>query len=471
MLSLQYSLFLTVLAIVAWIWPKWQRGMQGPLRKVPGPRLNRFSYLPLKYHAMRGREVVRISPTEVIICNLEAAREIHKIGTNFYKARWYRDMTMAEEPTFFSITDPKDHAARRRLFSRAFSQNSLNDWEPLLQAKTDLAITKIQQQAMGGTANILQWFSFLATDLIAELSFGESLGSLELGRKTEFSQDLASALKNAGLRYEVAPVAMLLKILPLPSVQYWQQSRERIQSFGKAVIQRTKDRMARGETRGTFFSKMLAEAEAGETLTEKQVQWEASNLIVAGSDTTAITLTYLVWIVLKRPDVKAKILKEIESLPDAFTNEDVQRLPYLDTVVRESLRLYGAAPASLPRTVPDGGAHLAGYYLPGGITVSTQAFTLHRNPDIFTDPYEFLPDRWNNPTPRMKEAFMPYSIGSRACLGMHLARMELNLATAKFFRRCPTATLAPSMTDGDMEFENFFLIAPKNHKCDITIPL
>ena len=111
-------------------------------------------------------------------------------------------------------------------------------------------------------------------------------------------------------------------------------------------------------------------------------------MIIAGSDTTANTMTYLIWAILKHPDVHARVVKEISTLPASFTSEDIAtQLPYLNWVVEECLRLYGAAPSSMTRVVPSGGRELAGHFVPEGTVVATQAYTLHRIGAVFKDPY------------------------------------------------------------------------------------
>lgn len=85
------------------------------------------------------------------------------------------------------------------------------------------------------------------------------------------------------------------------------------------------------------------------------------------------------------------------------------------------------------------------------------------------DPTRWLPENADKLSERAKLAFAPLGTGSRACLGMHLATMELRLAIVLFLRACPTARVAPSTKDEDMEMENYFLVAPKAHRCDIIL--
>jgi cytochrome P450 len=218
----------------------------------------------------------------------------------------------------------------------------------------------------------------------------------------------------SGLRTELAPLNSLLYYIPLPSIKHWLGSTARLQTYGTAAIQRSKSLAEKGETRGTIFSKMLDEAEAGTSLlSDAEIEREASNLIVAGSDTTAVTLTYLIWAVLKHPSIKQNLQEEVDALSPGFSSKEANALPYLGMVVMETLRLYGAARGSLPRTVPQGGRNLGGYFVPEGRTVSTQAFTLHHDSTIFEEPLEFRPERWLQPTQEMKDAFIPFGGGSR----------------------------------------------------------
>lgn len=124
-------------------------------------------------------------------------------------------------------------------------------------------------------------------------------------------------------------------------------------------------------------------------LDDVAIATEARNLIVAGTDTTSVTLTYLLWAVLRNPAVKAKLLAEIDENVhgDTFGTADAEELPYLQAVMQETLRLYGAAPGGLPRSTPRGGRVLDGFFMPEGTVVATHAYSLHRNGKVFADPH------------------------------------------------------------------------------------
>lgn len=167
----------------------------------------------------------------------------------------------------------------------------------------------------------------------------------------------------------------------------------------------------------TLFTKLFQGLEE-ETLPFHEIRDEAQIYVVAGSDTTALTLTYLTWRVCRTPSIREKLVEELKTnLPEGeYGDSDLQKLPYFNQVIEEALRLYPAVPSALPRLVPPEGATFSGYYVPGGSTVCTQAYSLHRNPEIFPRPEEFDPSRWAAPTKAMKDSFMPFGGGSRGKL-------------------------------------------------------
>lgn len=162
----------------------------------------------------------------------------------------------------------------------------------------------------------------------------------------------------------------------------------------------------------TLFTKLF-QAEEADKLTFNEMRDEAQSYIVAGSDTTANSLTYLTWSVCRNPGIREALVKELRTLPEGYTESQLRDLPLLNLIIDETLRLYSAAPSGLPRSVPPGGADLAGYWFNEGDVVSAQAYSMHRDPVIFPHPEEFIPSRWASPTKLMKDSYMPFGRGPR----------------------------------------------------------
>jgi cytochrome P450 len=162
---------------------------------LPGPWYTRFTHLRLKRAVVTGQRIfyidnlhkqygpiVRLSPTEVGVADLDAFKEIHRIGTKYMKSSWYLRLANFPKPGVFTMLDPREHGARRKLLSRPFSRSYLvENWEATVREKALLAVTKIKQDAQKGTADVYNWWMLLASDISAHLAFGESFNMLETG--------------------------------------------------------------------------------------------------------------------------------------------------------------------------------------------------------------------------------------------------------------------------------------------------
>ena len=274
-----------------------------------------------------------------------------------------------------------------------------------------------------------------------------------------------------GLRSEFYPILPVLDRLPIPRLRHTLSVFSRLREYGQIAVRNT--RSASASSKATLFSKIVNENAFGTlngTEIDLMIADEASNFMIGGTDTTSTTLTYLIWAVLRHPQVKQRLLAELLTMPADPTARELEVAPYLNRVIDETLRLYSAVPGSLRRTTPSGGAMLAGYNLPGNTVVCTQAYTFHRNSSVFQEPWCFDPDRWINPTKEMQNNFIPWGLGSRSCAGIHLAKLEMRHAIVMFFRACPDVTIAPSTTPESMEMVDFFLAAPISHSCKIINP-
>ncbi|KAJ4180262.1 hypothetical protein NW767_014416 [Fusarium falciforme] len=210
---------------------------------------------------------------------------------------------------------------------------------------------------------------------------------LEQGRRSQYVEDLQAVMSTVHKRIELAPFFDMLFLLPLPQIRQVTARFQRIMSYGRESIRRLQLAQQAGTLNTPFFfDKIMNPKDKENALTDVEMEEEAAELMVTGTDTTSNTLTYLVWSVVKDPAIRNRLEAEIETLPAKYKDSDVSKLAYLNAVVQESLRMYGAASGSHSRDVPRGGWEVAGYLLPDTATVLTQAYSLHRLPGIFPNP-------------------------------------------------------------------------------------
>jgi len=157
-----------------------------PLDRVPGPFYARFSNIPLKLAVISGRRIhhtnalhdkygpfIRISPGEIAVADPQAVKQIHGVASGFVKTEWYTRLVDSPRLAVFTMSDPKAHAARRRLLSRPFSKSHLRQhWEDAVRQKVDLAVLRIHSKAMAAPVDVLQWWTFMASDVSAHLMVG-----------------------------------------------------------------------------------------------------------------------------------------------------------------------------------------------------------------------------------------------------------------------------------------------------------
>lgn len=136
--------------------------------------------------------------------------------------------------------------------------------------------------------------------------------------------------------------------------------------------------------------------------------------------------------------MKDKLFNEIRT--QFTTQDDIHLGPklsacrYLHACISECLRLTPPVAAAPFREVSEGGIFVDGRHVPAGVNIGTGIFSVHHNEKYFHDPFKFMPERWlagaTAPGPHDPEAFVPFSIGPRVCLGRGLAISEVSLAMA-----------------------------------------
>ncbi len=181
----------------------------------------------------------------------------------------------------------------------------------------------------------------------------------------------------------------------------------------------------------------VQEKDDADAVTKRQVRDELVSLLAAGHETTTNTLAWTFYLLSEHPAVLEKVLAELQAVL-AGRNPQVDDLPklvYFDWVIKESMRLYPSAWTQGRQAVE--AFDLDGYHFPAGTMLMFSQWILHRLPDIWGDPEVFRPERWD-PVHGQKVpqwAYFPFGGGSRICMGMSLAQLQVRLVLAVILQR------------------------------------
>lgn len=209
-----------------------------------------------------------------------------------------------------------------------------------------------------------------------------------------------------------------------------------------------------------------------ETITLLEVYSDMVDQLAAGHETSALALTYLYYELSRNPEMQDRLYNEVCTLQpdlkwpfsgsseqlDLPSTKDIDALPFLNSLVLETLRLHAPIPGIQPRLTPSvpGGVSLGppgtkDQYtnIPGGIRVSAMAYTLHRIPEVFPDPEKFKPSRWlpvsaeregstEEQLIEMNRHFWAFGSGGRMCIGKHFALQEIKLIVCAIYRNWRT---------------------------------
>lgn len=208
---------------------------------------------------------------------------------------------------------------------------------------------------------------------------------------------------------------------------------------------------AHGQDRGDLISMlMLTEAEDGTRMTDKELRDELVALLLAGHETTANTLNWTFYLLSQHPHIEAQLHAELDQVLGGKlpTLADLRQLPYTQMVIKESMRLYPAAPGILREALTD--IQVGEYVIPQGGQISIAAYITQRSPQVWENPLVFEPQRFSaeNESHIDKWAYYPFGGGQRICLGNSFAMMEAPLLLATIGARyrlqlAPRATVKP----------------------------
>lgn len=178
---------------------------------------------------------------------------------------------------------------------------------------------------------------------------------------------------------------------------------------------------------------MSARDEAGNPMTDKQLRDQVITLLFVGHENTSTAIAWSLYWVHKQPEIREKLLQELDSLGESTEPMDIVRLPYLTAVCNETLRMSSVNMLTSGRIVRSP-IELMGYRLEPGTALFGSIYLTHRREDLYPEPNQFKPERFLERQFSPYE-FLPFGGGIRSCIGASLAQFEMKLALATVLSR------------------------------------
>ncbi|CAG2101432.1 unnamed protein product [Medioppia subpectinata] len=176
-------------------------------------------------------------------------------------------------------------------------------------------------------------------------------------------------------------------------------------------------------------------------LSETELTAQGFTFFIAGYDTTSASLSHVVYYLSQNKDKQQILREELNALDTDFTYENLNQCQYLNAVIDETLRLAPPLASVQRECVRDYKLENTGIIIPAGTFVEFQPYVIHRDPELFSDPDQFKPERFLNPT-HHPYAYIPFGCGPRLCVGMRFGLNMMRMCIAKIVHKFEF-TLAP----------------------------
>ena len=268
------------------------------------------------------------------------------------------------------------------------------------------------------------------------------------------------AVFNNYLPFSLLPGASLLEQLPIGPMP---GMRRALAALDDMIFGLIRERRASGIAGDDLLGMMLEASDESGSMDDRQVRDEALTLLLAGHETTANALTFLLWLVARHPEVQERIFTEVQAVCGNRTPEaaDFPRLRYLERVFAESMRLY---PPSwvVARTAAEPYTMRTGERIPRGAHLVVSQLVVHHDPRWWPDPMRFDPERFceEAKATRPKMAYFPFGGGARFCIGDRFAWMEGVLLLAAVIQQWRLSLPDPSLEA--LPIEPKFTIRPRD---------
>ena len=490
---------------------------------------HRENFTLFQAHSKYG-PIICLGPREISVnCVDDGLRTIYQGG--FEKHAWYANLFSNYDGVhvMFSTIDSAPHSGRKRMLSNAYSKSYLQSSPTVRDVARHVVHDRLfpylrREAANQEPVNIRRLVECTTMDLVNGYIFGMRAGSNFIENKEEaqwwlsryqsrkaytfWPQEmprLNDFFSNLGIHLSPEWVANANHDLEEWTLDHCDISEDTLRRCEEGDDTDIKSDLHYPVIYGQLRAQLKRESSKSNAVPLSkaaphriQIASELLDHLSAGHETSSITLTFLFYELSLRPSLQRRLQTELKTIQDPVrlqhidSEEEDHRtgqsqfpipaqldsLPLLHAILMETLRLHQAIPGPQPRVTPrtQSGTRIGNVNnIPDGIRVSSNAFCLHRNPDVFPQPEVWLPERWlrdpkkdsDKEEARVKEMhrwFWAFGSGGRMCIGSNLAMLQMKIIIAAIlcFRlelasldeeRMPTDAYLGAWTDGQNQVE------------------
>ncbi|XP_054156278.1 cytochrome P450 4C1-like [Oppia nitens] len=378
---------------------------------------------------------------------------------------------------------------RRKLLTPAFHMKILDDYQPLINEQTSIFVKKIidisidRQQYI----DIREPLTLLTLDIICETAMGVQIGA-QLGKNKTYVQTIHD-IGEIFMKRIFSPWIWSDVLFYRTTIgRKFRKTLETSHSFTRNVINEKKNMFITNNNNNksdnkkqisndnndnyfltnnkksmAFMDLLLDYHIKDNKLSVDDIREEVDTVMFAGHDTTSVSLGWTIYLIGLHPKVQEKIHEELTTIFGSdndnndndinrdITSADIQRMTYLDCVLKESLRMYPSAPLIARRLVEDcpvgdNNDNNNNYVIPAGVDVFLMVRQMHYNREVFADPNQFRPERFQSDSSMSQinaYNYVPFSAGPRNCIGKRFAIIVEMIVLAKILLNFSIESLEP----------------------------
>lgn len=310
---------------------------------------------------------------------------------------------------------------QRRMMQPAFHRQRIQQYSDIVVAQTHEHLAKL---ARGQVIDMSQLMMELTLDIVSQALFG----TINILHQQQIGTALDVAMRQFASEgwADLATHMLKIRLVNKP----WQRYLDAVAVLDAVIDQIIATRVHDPGTHTDLLAMLLeARDDDGNAMSAKQLRDECKTMFLAGHETTALTLSWAMWLVARHPRVWQSLRHEIQQVLGhrAPSYTDMPQLVYVEQVVRETMRLYPPAFIISRQSVED--VTIGEYLIPAQTDLQMSQYAMHRDARYYERPDDFLPERWTDEFKAQlpKYAYFPFGGGPRICIGQQFAMMEATL--------------------------------------------